>query len=151
MYFEKEENIVFAPLKNAHKGDTIWQKAYQTVKHSRVENLYKANIRVLLRIMAALYILNIYYRNDSLNADDLNEFNPAQGSELFIVNYGDVNNKTELEKYVILIAEDSDYADKVEIWAENCPVDLREVLNYEKLNPTPKRYKITLNKLRNAP
>jgi len=64
MYFEKEENRIFTPLKNAHKGDVVWQKAYQAVKHSRVENLHKVDIIALVRGMAALYLLNVYYRDD---------------------------------------------------------------------------------------
>ena len=147
MYFEKEENLVFTPLKKAHKGDANWQKAYQAVKHNRVESLRKANIRVLICIMGALYVLNLYYRNDSIEIDDLEEFNPSQGSDIFLVEYGDVNNKEEVEKYVITITEDlEDYSNKLEQWAEEAPKEIYELLKFEKINPAPKRYRIALNK-----
>lgn len=91
MYFEKEENLVFSPLRNAHKGETNWQKAYQAVKHNRVENLCRANIMVLVRIMAALYLLNIYYKDEAIielgryMAKD--RFDNRLGSDLFSVKY----------------------------------------------------------------
>jgi len=91
MYFIKNENRIFSPLKNAHKGEAVWQKAYQAVKHSRVENLNKANIRMLLRVMAALYLLNLYYRNDMFEfetqSEMKNNFDPSIQSDLFSVKY----------------------------------------------------------------
>jgi len=63
MYFEKDESRIFLPLKNAHKGEASWQKAYQAVKHSRVEELERATIRSLIQAMAALYIWNLYYKD----------------------------------------------------------------------------------------
>jgi len=147
MYFEKEENIGFKPLKNAHKGDASWQKAYQAIKHSRVENMHKANIRVLIRIMGALYILNLYYQNDFMELNELDKFNPSQGSDIFMVSYGDINNKEELEKYIVTITEDlKDYSNKLEQWANEAPLELHELLKYEMENPSPKRYRIALNK-----
>lgn len=100
MHFKEEKNRVLFPLKNAHKGDTAWQKAYQAIKHSRAENLHKANINVLVRAMAALYLLNIYYKNSVINAGDgylnaissgrheqriIDEPNFSANSELFLV------------------------------------------------------------------
>jgi hypothetical protein len=63
-YFEKDENRSFTPLKDANKiGQRDWKKAYQAVKHNRVADLEKGNIKHLIRAMAALYILNLYYKN----------------------------------------------------------------------------------------
>lgn len=62
----KEENRILRPLKNAHKrAGTFWEKAYQAVKHDRFASLKDGNIKALLHSMAALYLLNLYYRNDS--------------------------------------------------------------------------------------
>jgi len=96
MYFKEEENKVFTPLKNAHKGDVIWQKAYQAVKHSRVEKLHEATVRALLRAMAALYLLNLYNQNDVFEIgtveDNGKSFNPSLQSDIFSVKYKLLSN-----------------------------------------------------------
>ena len=66
-YFTKNENRVIKPLKRAnYNGDkgAVWNRAYQAVKHDRRNNLMKGNIGNLIKSLGALYILNIYYRND---------------------------------------------------------------------------------------
>lgn len=64
--FVKDENRVLKPLKEAHKRQgTYWERAYQAVKHDRYSSLHKGNIKAFLHALAALYLLNIYYRNDS--------------------------------------------------------------------------------------
>jgi hypothetical protein len=66
-YFQNEDNIILKPLYKANKRGTStadWKKAYQAVKHNRSENLDKGNIKNLLRAMAGLFILNLYYKDD---------------------------------------------------------------------------------------
>lgn len=88
-YFENKENIVLRPLKDCNKqGNGRWKKAYQAVKHNRVEDLSAGNIGNLIRAMAALYILNIYNMEDKV-ADigiGTNDVNTSLGSEIFSVN-----------------------------------------------------------------
>ena len=63
-YFDKTENKQFCPLKKANKhGECDWKRAYQAVKHNRVGDLEKGNIKHLLKAMAALFLLNIYYKD----------------------------------------------------------------------------------------
>lgn len=63
----KDENRNLTPLNNADKrSKTIWAKAYQAVKHDRYNSLYLGNIKALINAMAALYLLNIYYRDIKL-------------------------------------------------------------------------------------
>jgi hypothetical protein len=67
-YFTLLENRVLTPLKKANKRGTSssdWQKAYQAVKHNRVTSLPKANLKHLIRAMAALYLLNVYFNDNS--------------------------------------------------------------------------------------
>lgn len=60
----KDENRVLRPLKEAHKrGGTYWSKAYQAVKHDRFASLKHGNVKAVLHALAALYLLNVYYRN----------------------------------------------------------------------------------------
>ena len=66
-FFIKDENKILTPLKRANKrgsSGSDWKKAYQAVKHNRTKDLEKANIKHLIRAIAALYLLNIYYKSD---------------------------------------------------------------------------------------
>jgi hypothetical protein len=65
-YLEKLENKVLTPLNKANKrgtSQTQWQQAYQAIKHNRVTSLKKAKLGHLINSMAALYLLNIYYKD----------------------------------------------------------------------------------------
>ena len=83
MYFTEEQNRIFSPLGYVKGDDNDYYKAYNAVKHNRVKDISKANIRVLIRALAALYLLNIYYRNDKF-APNMN-FDPSLGSNVFNV------------------------------------------------------------------
>ena len=64
-YFEQEDNKVLTPLKDANRRSKCnWKKAYQSIKHDRGKELERGNIKNLLHAMAALFILNIYYKNE---------------------------------------------------------------------------------------
>ena len=85
--FKNEEYKIFKPLKNAYKRGTSgakWNKAYQAVKHDRRNSLKKGNIENLIHALGALYILNIYYRNDIFKYTTSDYFFDARlGSEIF--------------------------------------------------------------------
>lgn len=85
----KDENKVLRPLKKAHKrGGTYWGKAYQAVKHDRFASLKCGNVKAVLHALAALYLLNVYYRNDSwvIPYKDLRETDYSLSSSIFAVN-----------------------------------------------------------------
>lgn len=88
-YFIKPENLVFLPLKNCNKqGSGRWKKAYQAVKHDRVKEMQAGNIGNLIRAMAALYLLNIYYRDESFEGGTIAKgepFDARLGSEVFAI------------------------------------------------------------------
>ena len=89
----KEENRILRPLKNAHKrAGTFWEKAYQAVKHDRFASLKDGNIKALLHSMAALYLLNLYYRNDSwiIKYQELSKTDFSMGSSIFAVKQPEV-------------------------------------------------------------
>ncbi len=84
----KDENRVLKPLKEAHKRQgTNWEKAYQAVKHDRYSSLHKGNVKAFLHALAALYLLNIYYRNDSWSVkyQDVSKLDYSMGSSIFAV------------------------------------------------------------------
>lgn len=85
----KDENKVLRPLKEAHKrSGTYWEKAYQAVKHDRFASLKYGNVKAVLHALAALYLLNVYYRNDSwvIPYKDLRKMDYGLNSSIFAVN-----------------------------------------------------------------
>lgn len=71
MFFVQEENTVLMPLSKkeltlsqSNKNRGGWLKSYQAIKHSRIKNLNLGSLYYLLHALAALYILNIYYKNN---------------------------------------------------------------------------------------
>lgn len=91
-YFMKDENKVLTPLNKANRRGTSgskWKQAYQAVKHSRKVSLKKATIENLLNAMGALYILNLYYREEKFDIGYVyrgtKEFDNSVGSEIFSV------------------------------------------------------------------
>ena len=86
----KDENGILRPLKEAHKRSGIyWAKAYQAVKHDRIASIQYGNVKALLQAMAALYLLNLYYRKDKflLKFKELNTHGYGLGSSIFSVMY----------------------------------------------------------------
>lgn len=84
----KDENRVLRPLRNAHKRSGVsWAKAYQAVKHDRFGSLQYGNVKALLHAMAALYLLNLYFRNDVrvVTFHELSKCDYSMGSSLFAV------------------------------------------------------------------
>lgn len=84
----KSENYIIKPLKEAHKRQgNYWERAYQAVKHDRYLSLNKGNIKAFLNALAALYLLNIYYRNDSwiTSYQDISKLDYSLGSSIFMV------------------------------------------------------------------
>ena len=116
--FTKDENRVLKPLNEAHKRQgTYWEKAYQAVKHDRYSSLQKGNIKALIHALAALYLLNLYYRNDSwiTKYQDISKHDYSMGSAIFSVKapvsnqpwYG--NMPTFSESPYVVTYNDKDY------------------------------------------
>ena len=90
-FFADGDNQVLTPLKKANKRGTSgsdWKRAYQAVKHNRTHSLAKGNLKHLIRAMAALYLLNIYHKDDRFdlgNDSSASSFDERLGSEIFSV------------------------------------------------------------------
>lgn len=104
IYFVKETNKVLHPFHNAHKrGKCDWKKAYQDVKHNRVKELERGNIKHLLRALAALYVLNIYYKDEritKLKESEKNGVDASFGSKLFSVKIHQVQGLKATGEYI---------------------------------------------------
>lgn len=116
--FTKDENRILKPLKEAHKRKgTYWERAYQAVKHDRYSSLQQGNVKAFIHALAALYLLNIYYRNESwiTKFQNISSVDYSFGSSIFTVKppiadqlwYG--NNPTISESPFIVKYQDEDY------------------------------------------
>ena len=114
----KDENRILRPLKEAHKRSKVyWAKAYQAVKHDRIASIKYGNVKALLQAMAALFLLNLYYRKDRmlLKFQEIDKQSYGIGSSIFSVMppttdqlwYG--NNPIVSESPYIVKYKESDY------------------------------------------
>lgn len=90
VYFTEEKNRVLLPLYKANKRGTSgskWKQAYQAIKHDRKKSLKKANVENLIYALGALYILNLYYKNERTDIGRVylsdHYFDNRAGSEVF--------------------------------------------------------------------
>lgn len=105
--FKNEENLSLTPLLNADKrSKTYWAKCYQAVKHDRYNSLYLGNIKALIQAMAALYLLNIYYKDIKLSSKyfDYRKLDFSFGSKLFSLKLPD-------ERYIIDVVNGKEFKD----------------------------------------
>lgn len=87
-HFENDENKTLTPFLEANiYGKCNWKTAYQAVKHNRNRDLEKGNLMHLIRAMAALYVLNLYYKDTEYKRihPDLKDSYGSFGSMLFSV------------------------------------------------------------------
>ena len=88
-YFNKEENNVLTPLEKAHnRGGEEWLKAYQAFKHNRRNSLKDVSLKNLIHALAGLFLLNLYYKNESIELGTDSKgigFDASLGSKIFAV------------------------------------------------------------------
>lgn len=61
---------MLCPFNYKDKSPEDYYSQYNAIKHDRVKNLYKANIYTLIRVLGALFILNLYYSNENVKLTD---------------------------------------------------------------------------------
>ncbi|WP_031425412.1 hypothetical protein [Flavimarina sp. Hel_I_48] len=141
-FFLKIENRVLSPLKKAFKrgsSGSNWKKAYQAVKHNRTANLQKGNIENLIQAMAALFILNLYFRNDVFELKRNNSVDFAENlSSIFNIKVhtwrGDDNRKDsyvtqeDFIECVYLVKWTDDYKSKMNTFVKEQNKHLNELI-----------------------
>lgn len=72
-----------------NKSSWSWYDAYNSIKHDRIKNYRKANLMNLIDAMAALFLLNVYYKNEQFYEEKpekaINKINSF--SDIFRINY----------------------------------------------------------------
>lgn len=94
IFLSDHKNTVLSPLHKSFKRGTSgsrWKQAYQAVKHDRRNSLKKATLENLLHALGALYILNLYYKDERTDIGRVylsdHDFDNRAGSELFSASY----------------------------------------------------------------
>lgn len=146
MYFTDVNGFgsAFAPMAYKSNDENDYYSAYCAVKHNRVNALYKANINVLIRALAALFILNVYYSFEKVEVDEIAKYDFSFDSDIFSLEYS-------LNEYsssaVLIVEEDKEYVMKLELFADTIPeINNAEFLNFKDETVSPKRYTIIINK-----
>jgi hypothetical protein len=104
-YLTKNENKILTPLQKANKRGTSssdWQKAFQAIKHDRVTSLPKANLKHLIRSLAALFVLNVFNNDIIINLNTDSEgtnFDNSLGSSVFSIKLHKHNGIHKYEEY----------------------------------------------------
>ena len=99
----------------SNKNTYSWNNSYQNLKHDRANSLEYGSIAYLFDIMAALYVLNLYYKDDSyeLGKDSISSnFDPQVGSNIFSIKLhksqninimGGFNKEADFEECTFLV------------------------------------------------
>lgn len=146
MYFTDTNGFgsEFAPMGYKSKDENDYYSAYCAVKHNRANALYKANINALVRALAALFVLNVYYSFGDIEIDELSELDFTLGSDVFIVKFSsDICSSND----ILIVIEDTEYLQKLSAFADTIPdFDSGKLLEFKDNAKEPKRYIVRLNK-----
>lgn len=146
MYFTDTNGFgsEFAPMAYRPHDENDYYSAYCAVKHHRSNALHKANVNVLIRALAALFILNIYYSFDALEIEKISDFDFTFNSSVFMAKY---ETDTASSNAVVIIDEDCEYLKKISEFAEAIPsFESGEFLKYKDEAKEPKRFTVKINK-----
>lgn len=134
----------FAPMAYRPHDENDYYSSYCSVKHTRIDTIYKANINVLIRALAALFILNAYYSFEKVEIDNVSEFDFSLGSDIFMTDFS-INSYSS--NSLLIVVEDEEYLKKISAFADAIPdFDSGEFLKYTDENLEPKRFIVKINK-----
>lgn len=146
MYFTDSNGFgnEFAPMAYKPHDKNDYYSSYCAVKHNRINSLHRANINVLIRALAALFILNSYYSFEKVEVDEIYDYDFSSGSDVFMLKYS-VNTCSSQD--ILIVTEDDKYLEKITKFAHTIPdFESDEFLKFQDENPEPKRYTVNINK-----
>lgn len=141
-YFHFNEEVsIFHPF-NYNRGDKDdYYSTYNSIKHDRNKNLRKATLYTLIRILGALFIMNVYYRDETLSLKQnfsAQNYDKSGGSEIFnfeIYPYQKILTFSQTDYYnkenciYEVIKNNSEYAIAVEYKNEFGEIDYFKMAN----------------------
>ena len=83
---KNEENRKIYPLSHFSLTDlNEWNQSYQAIKHDRLKEYKKGNLKSAIHSLAALYLLNIYLKDEkfTIKHNEIYKFDTRFGSTLF--------------------------------------------------------------------
>lgn len=103
-----------------------WKIAYQAVKHHRTRDIAKGNIKNLIHAMGALFILNIYYKDETYAINNSKDFSfvnslsaifklKVSESKGFSPN-GQYTYSADKDECIYLIKYEEKYEDNLQKW-----------------------------------
>lgn len=106
MHFSKEYSL-FCPFNYGRKDDNNFYSAYNAIKHDRAKNFEKyATIHYMLRALGALYLLNLYYREEAFsNLKNNYKLDYSLGSNIFAFNANMLKPQYPIKKYALKFEE----------------------------------------------
>ena len=146
-FFElrNDDNYRIKPLYRNVKDEkgklkTIWNVAYQAIKHDRYNSLNKGTIKAAYYALAALYLLNIYLKNINIiiKYSNIDNYDFTFGSKVFSIDKP-IDNKQLFYNNVIvhssspLVYKYTDLAEKV--LKEKQENDKRNRINWIQAQP----------------
>ncbi|GHT82602.1 hypothetical protein FACS1894125_5320 [Actinomycetota bacterium] len=147
--FVKKFQPAFTPLGYENNRPEDYYSAYNAIKHDRAKNIKKANVNILIRVLAATYLLNLYFEDDNFVIPNTN-FNGEQipvvlgrKSEVFNVSVFHLDENTLLNPSTIIPTADPaiefllNYSLNVNKITENlqsCMYIVKETDEFKKLN-----------------
>lgn len=69
-HFNDKFPPMLCPFDYKNHSPEDYYSQYNAIKHDRVKNLHKANLYTLIRVLGSLFILNLYYSDDSMKLSD---------------------------------------------------------------------------------
>lgn len=146
-YLSNKENIYLFPLKKANKRGSSgcdWKKSYQAIKHDRSNSMEKANIKNFIRALGALFILNLYYKNDTFiiqhPKDDSFQYTLSNIFSFSIHSQqgynGDLYIKnSDFDECIYLTKWTDDTKEKFSVWNKELNnILIEKIINNEKIN-----------------
>lgn len=116
-----------------------WNNSYQNLKHDRANSLQFGSLKYLFEIMAALFILNLYYKEEIFDFDNqikTTDFPINMGSEIFAIKLhswagydgvGNYHRQTDFDECIYLIKYTDDSLDKYKQSVEEMQNKQREI------------------------
>lgn len=101
--FKSENSKLIYPLDHFSMTDSNeWNKSYQHIKHDRLKYYKKGNLRVALHSLAALFLLNVYYKNEkfTIKQNKIRDFDNRFGSSIFSLNKPSDKTKLYSNPYI---------------------------------------------------
>lgn len=119
-YFENEFEPSFQPFNYKKDDENNYYVTYNSVKHDRQKNLFKADINTLIRVLGALFILNVYYKDEVIGLGD-----DIHGTKM------DKSSSSEIFNFKVYpTVEGLRYTDNENLVYENCIYKIEKVETY---------------------